>query len=325
MANKSVDFGKIINRSWEVTLKNKWLWVIGIVLAVFGGGAGGTNLYSNFSNAQKGTNSATSSSQFTDVIGNLLKSVPVATWVLLVLGFILIILFSVAVAWIIVSWAKGALIKGFDDAEKDKKVDLKILGSHGIASLKKLFIYNLISIGMFLAIMVGSLIVLFVLGVIFAFIPVVGVILMIPLWIIGFLGIFILVVLFAMISIYAERLIVLKNYSPWVAWKKGLSLSRGNFLHSLIMGIINTAIGCSVGCLSMLVLLIILGLPALLFAIPMFSGGSFHLPNIFQIIGIVVLVIFYFVANSVIRAFLIVFNYGNWNQLFWKVMKEELK
>src|SRR5688572_19088774 len=37
---QNIDYGKIIKRSWELTWKNKWLWVMGLVLAVFGGGAG---------------------------------------------------------------------------------------------------------------------------------------------------------------------------------------------------------------------------------------------------------------------------------------------
>ena len=38
----SIDYSKIIQRSWEITKKNKWLWVVGIVIAAFGGGSGGS-------------------------------------------------------------------------------------------------------------------------------------------------------------------------------------------------------------------------------------------------------------------------------------------
>lgn len=36
----NMDYAKIIKRSWELTWKNRWLWVMGLVLAAFGGGIG---------------------------------------------------------------------------------------------------------------------------------------------------------------------------------------------------------------------------------------------------------------------------------------------
>ena len=38
----SIEYDKIISRSWQITKKNKWLWVVGIVIAAFGGGSGGS-------------------------------------------------------------------------------------------------------------------------------------------------------------------------------------------------------------------------------------------------------------------------------------------
>src|SRR3989344_4515034 len=47
----SVDYSRILKRSWQLSWKNKWLWVYGLILAIFGGsgGSGGGAGFSSLS------------------------------------------------------------------------------------------------------------------------------------------------------------------------------------------------------------------------------------------------------------------------------------
>jgi hypothetical protein len=153
-------------------------------------------------------------------------------------------------------------------------------------------------------------------------VPVLGVIWLILFGIVGFLALIVAIILFSVLTIYAERLIVLKNLAPWEAWKKGLSIGRHNLLPTILMGIINSAIGCTSGCVGIIALLLVFALPGILLIFPMFNGG-FHFPGIGQIIGIAILVILFFSINLLMRAVFLVFDAGNWNLLFKEIYKEE--
>lgn len=331
-----IDYGKIIKRSWNITWNNKWLWVMGLVLAAFGGAgsSGGSGSGSSGASSTPGP-SATPGPAFntvkdqtthvlgqaTNAISDWFASIPVQNWILFALLALIFVIFTSTVIWVIKEWANGALIFGLDEADKGNPVTLKSVSPKGISKIKDLVLFRLISTGLTLALVLG-------LGIIFglgflvkAAIPVLG---MIWLVLFGFLGLITFVIalfLFLLLTIYAERLIILKNYSPWNAWKKGLILARGNTIPTLIMGIINSAIGCGVGCLGIIGLLIIFGLPAYLLIAPLFVGG-FHFPGIGQVMGLVILLILFFSINTLIRGVFIVFNYGNWNLFFNEIFKE---
>jgi len=338
---QNIDYGKIIKRSWQITWKNKWLWVMGLVLAAFGGGSlgsgssgsgnsGGTNLTlpkSSPNSAQ--TNVQSFRSQTSYVLGattNFLKSwfmsIPVGNWILVVFLILLFVVFTIITIWILTSWAKGALITGLAIADADQVVNLKNSSPNGIAKIKDLIVFELISFGLTIAVVVG-------IGAIFGIgflirlaIPVLGMIWLILFGIVGFLAFIVAIFLLIVITIYAERLIVLKNVSPWQAWKEGLSLGRHNFLPTLIMGLINSAIGCASGCIGIIALLLVFALPGYFLIVPMFKGG-FHFPGISQIVGFAVLVALFILINMLIRAVFVVFDYGNWNLLFKEILMEE--
>lgn len=134
--------------------------------------------------------------------------------------------------------------------------------------------------------------------------------------------IFLLAIL-GMIGIYAVRLIVLKRYSPWSAWKKGLKLAKQNFFKTFVMGICNTVVGCSVGCLSLIILLVLLGIPAIIITVQLFKNGNFRWPSWPQGIALIVLLLLFTYLFLLIRALLVVFNHGTWNLFFKEVTKGE--
>jgi hypothetical protein len=334
----NIDYGKIIKRSWEVTWNNKWLWVVGLVLAAFGAGSGGGSGGSGsggsnipVSSPSPAPSAANFSGQVTQILGetvNYIKdwflSIPVGSWVLLIVVFVLFLIFTTAVIWVLTSWAKGALIAGFEDADNGKTVNLKSVSPYGLAKFKDLITFRLISAGILMGMILSIFLIIGLGALIKIFIPVLGIIWIVLFGIVGFLSLAVGILLFTMLGIYAERLIVLKNYSAWNAWKKGLSMSKGNFLPTVVMGIINSVIGCITGCVGLIVLLLIFALPAILIIYPSIKNGL-HLPTIWQIAGLIILVILMISMNLLIRAVFVVFDYGNWNQLFKGLYMEDKK
>lgn len=170
-----------------------------------------------------------------------LGTVEPGSWFLIILGIILILSLAICFGLIIKNWAKGALIAGVQMALRESEVDLKNTSPQGLTSLKNLVIYDLMITGMTLAVVIvfpsfWLLIYFFVRS--FALIKTIWITLGI---IIGILIFIILLIVFSVVGVYAERLIVLKGYKPWQAWKVGLSLGRKGLLGTVVMGIINQA------------------------------------------------------------------------------------
>ncbi|MBI3887508.1 hypothetical protein HY310_00380 [Candidatus Microgenomates bacterium] len=327
----SIDFGAIISRSRDLTFKNKWLWVYGLVIAVFtgssfnSGGGGGSSSSSSSKSSTINITPSNISEQGKKVLGDAtnlftqwVSSIPPQTWLLLIIGVLLLIILGLIIQWVALNWAKGALIRGIEDADAGEKVELSTTTKYGIKSLKDLFIFSLISGAMSLGIMFVLLAVYGLIALVLSYVKTLMVLWLVAAGIIGFFALIVMFVIFAMVVIYAERLVVLEGYAPWNAWKKGLSLSKGNFGNTVLMGLINSAIGCSVGCASSIVIFVVLLIPGIIFAIPFFSN---EYPPV-SIAGIVMLFLIFLFASMIVRAGIVVFNYSNWNQIFKKIYEK---
>jgi len=328
------DYGLILQRSWKIIKKNKWLTVYGLVIASLGTGIGSyqsLNLPSNFPGLKKlpekiPEDISEKTSQvlgiFTNRFMKWLTSVTPITWLLLILGILAAFLLGLIIRQIALSWAKGGLISGIQLANQDQPVSLANTSPAGITAIKNLIIFGLIMLGITMAFLI-SISSIFLGGfLIFKNIPVFSFLFPIIGGILAFLIFIFAVMLLTMINIYAERLIVLKNYSPWQAWKKGLSLSKNNFLPTIVMGIINSFLGLSIGCLTTIVLIIILAIPTVftLIAFGIKRENLFSLPTI---LGTLFIVLIFINATKLIGAIIAVFKYSNWNQLFENVIAQK--
>lgn len=330
-----MDYGAILRRSFELTKKHKWLWVYGLVLAAFGGGG------FNGGGGRGGSSSVTSPKSLpkdvpehlpekasevlgktTNAIASWLSHVPVTTWVLLGLGILLLFILLLVISSVMRSWATGALIAGVADADLGKDVSLASTTFQGISSIWPLIKLGIIS----LAVTLGTLIAaaaLFGLGyLVFSFSDISKVIWAILAGLVIGLTALVLLALFSITNIYAERLIVLKGSSSLGAWKRGFRLTWRHFWQTVVMGFINSAVGCAVGCLSTLVLLVLLGVPTALLVVPLFQGG-FHWPSISVLIALVLILFTFVYLSLAISAVLIVFRYGTWNLFFKEIMNNE--
>lgn len=330
----SIDYGSLLKRSWEITKKNKWLWIYGVVLVMFaggysGGGGGGSGGGNSF-NLPGGKDlqqprefpqkAADVLGQATTVLKQWVTAVPATTWIILGLGVAIIIFIWIIIVWVIRSWATAGLILGVADADKGQPVTLLSTSSRAITKIKHLLIFGLISMGLTIGIVLGTFLVALIVWLVLGFMPVLQIVWLILSLITGILGIVVGILLLIMLSIYAERLIVLHNFTPWQAWKRGLSLSKHNFLSTLVMGIINQAVGCSVGCLVLFVLIVLFGIPAIIILWPSFQNGL-HFPGLGAIFSLGILFILFIYANSLINGILLVFKFSNWN-LFMKAIME---
>ncbi len=339
---KNVDYGAILKRSWELTWKNKWLWVYGLILGAAsfsysggsGGGGGNSSSNSTPSNLPKGVPSNLPQQggkvlgKATDAVGQWLGQVSPGTWILLGLGVLVLILFVVVIGMIIQAWAKGSLISGLDKADRGEDSRLGATALRDGKVIKNLIYYGVIaSVAVLLTIFVIMVLGLGV-ALLFSVSSILMTIFLVLLGIVGFIVLLIVIVVVAMIGVYAERLIVLKGYAPLAAWKKGLSLAKGNLMNTLVMGLINGGIGCavsSVGCMVSLLILAIMILPGLaLFGLGAFaiSSGNYAL-LVPVVMGALFILMIWGAATLVLRAGLIVFNFSNWNLFFNQVMAQE--
>lgn len=337
----SIDYGSIIKRSWFLVRKYKWLWVYGLVLAVFGGGggsgsssSGGSSSNSTNSNFIKNIPSDTKGLEqkgqqvlgdATTAISQWAAHVSPGVWILLGLVVVLLIIVAVAISIVVVNWAKAGLIYGLHEANQDKDVNLPSTSTQAIGKIKPLFKFGLIQLGLFILLLLGLGLgggVLAFLWFVLSFSKIVAVILVALLGMALIITFIILMVIFSMVGIYADRLIVLHGYSSWLAWKKSFSLTKKSFLSIVVMGIINSIVGCASGCLSILVLGIVLAIPGFLLLMPVFSKGiSGVTPGIVVGSGIIIFIFVQF--NLLFRALFVVFNYSNWNLFMDQALKEE--
>lgn len=334
----SIDYSKIIKRSWEVTWKNKWLWVPALVLATFTGGGysggGGGNSSSNSEVSPTGSpmpnfdptnlNDIKDKTSYvlgtaTDYFSNWFSGITFWDWTLLISVFLLTFLLGIVIIWVLTNWAKGALIFGFDEADSGKEITLSSISPYGLTNIKKLILFNLISAGMSFLLVLLILLAVGLGFLISNLLGSIGTVIVVLLGILAFFFLIFVLLIFTMITIYAERLIVLRGLSPWEAWKKGLSLSKGNFISTLLMGIINSSIGCGAGCLQIIVLLIAFSVPGFLLIYPIFKNG-FVMPTGIQMVAIIIMLILFATINTVLKSIFVVFNYGNWNLFFKEIL-----
>lgn len=326
-----MDYGAILHRSWELTKRHKWLWVYGLVLSVLagsgggGGGGGGSTGGGTDKNLPEDLPEKTSQvlGAATEAIKNWFVQVPAMTWIGLgLLVFLLLVLFLIT-RWVLVNWAKGGLIAGLAKADKDEEVSLATTTGEGLRTVKPLIVLDLVGLGVGLLAILALILVFGLLAALIWLVPEPG---RIILWVIeGIIAAptaILVFLLLGMVGIYADRLIVLEGVAPWAAWKQGLGLGKGNFLPTIVMGIINAAVGCAAGCLSLLALLVVLGIPGLVIMFPYFRGG-WHWPPPGIWVGLGILAMIFIYVNLLVRVILTVFSYGNWNLFFKGVRSRE--
>jgi hypothetical protein len=309
-----MDNSQVVKRSWKLMLTHKWLWVYGLVVSLFSGGSSNLNFPSgnstptqeqikNLPDTSRQVLAATS-----DLFSSWAQQVSPLQWLLLGLSTLAVITVVTVITVVIHTWAKASLVKGVAMALSGQPTNLPTTSPTGRKVFPRLILLGLISIlptlGLFL---LFSLICL----VMFVFNIILGVITSLVLG----LAFVVAVAVFATVGVFADRLVVLENFTPWQAWKTGLGYGWRNFYQVFLMAILNTTIGCAAGCLATLAAMLLLGLPFLLLAWPMFNNPS-SIPSPSALIGIFVLTMLAGAGLLLFRVGLVLFTYSNWQQLY---------
>ncbi|MBU0569990.1 hypothetical protein KKB40_04385 [Patescibacteria group bacterium] len=79
-------------------------------------------------------------------------------------------------------------------------------------------------------------------------------------------------------------------------------------------------ISTTVGCLSMIVLAIFLGIPSALILTPSIKNKQFPSPA--GIVALAIVVFLFVYINMLIKAIITVFKYANWNQVFNEALEK---
>ena len=325
------DYSKYLKKSFELTKKNKWLWVFAALVGSGGGFSGGLNFSKLFKDNNKPDTDALKNIPFDTekVLGDKISyvqewihSVPTYKFVLLIILIILLVLTALTIVLIIASWGKGSLIKGIDMANSGEEVNLKNVSPFGFKYLKPMIQFSLL---IMLAIFVTAIAIPFMWALIFLLFFGIGFLKIV--WII--LGIIlipvialVLIFLSTLVNLYGERLIVLEELHAVEAFNKAVYLGKHSLFPALLMGIVNKTIDYLIGLASMILFFITVFLP-LYIPIRLFETN----PSFSAFLSLVIIIAFFIFlfVSMVFKASLTVFYYSNWNQLFNDVIDNTKK
>jgi hypothetical protein len=342
----NIDYSSIIKKSWKITWENKWLWVYGLIIAALGGsssqsggGSGGSSgsTSSKVPDLKKIPDKLPEDTQkvlgaATSAVSEWFGRIPIGTWIIIGSIILLLMIISLIVAAIARSWATAGLIGALSEISNGQQVSLKSTSVYGLKSWKKLFEYWLTT-GFFTFGIILLAFLLFIPAImLLSSIPVAGIILLIFAIFISLILIMTAIIAVSVTSIYAERLMVIQELTPWQAWTQGFKLARKYFWSALVMGIVNGFAGCAGGCLSLLVIAFFILIPLMLLlfgGLTAFSGFQNGMPFLSYLAlpviinsGLKYLIAFIW-FNSLTGAIIIVWSYSNWNEYFREIIKIE--
>ncbi|MFA5933560.1 MAG: hypothetical protein WCV81_05850 [Microgenomates group bacterium] len=158
--NTNWDISELYKKSWHIVKNNKILWLFGMALAGAGSGSGTSN--SNFDSKDIDSlksifqnNSGTTTDAVTKTLGaattnldttfsNIFFAVPIWMYVLLALGFLLLILTAIILGIIYQAWVQGSLIGGVSQADSNQKPTISSCSSAVFPAIKGLIWVQLV-------------------------------------------------------------------------------------------------------------------------------------------------------------------------------------
>lgn len=238
----TINYIQILKDAWQITWKNRFLWLFGLLIAI--ASPGGLN--SNFNTGGSEKIDDASVQKASDFIAQNLHWIIAGIIALIVLVIILVIIGIIA---------RAGLLKSIDAVLKNKPIGFKAGMKEGKKYLGKLFV-----LGLTIFFLVFASVIVLALPVVLLLINkaiVTGVFL-------GILAFIILVPVIALCSFlkaYGNIYVVLGELSAWNALEKAYELFRKNMLASIIMWLLFIPIGFAL----MLAIIMILVPLALLF------------------------------------------------------------
>ena len=234
-----MDYRHLISQAFQITIKNKFLWLFGIIGAIFGASPQFFNFPPSFDFNFSGMESVDSPSEFMGKLG-FIEHVRPEDWFLLIILGVLIFSAIILVSVYFQIWSYVALVsqtlniaRGKEGSFKEGKMIgerlfWKVLGLRLLIGLVGLPAILLLAIPplMFFVAGINSLAIVFLIidGMIF------------------FIGIFIYAVVASIVTEFSVRILVEKNFGVVDSILSGLHLFRNHLGESLLAWVISMAL-----------------------------------------------------------------------------------
>lgn len=324
-----LNFQSILDRSWQITKKSKWLWIYGMVLSGISSSSSFRSSSDWAKNTPKNPPALPSGlpvttpdpvkilGEITNPIKDWISQVPIEYWIILVITLALTVLVGITISLLIRNFATASLITGINAALKDETPTLKNTAPKGRARtlplVKLTYLSGLLTFTGLISIILIPLLTYFIThSIILVFI-----IFLLSL-ILGLWAVFSLI----LSSQYAIRFTVLSGKEPWPALKLGYALLRNNFGLTAKMYLIHGAITLAVVILVAIPLIIpafIISQLAKSIDYKLISSLTIVFGSSFLVFAILALSFF----STFISGLLSVFTNSNWNQIFNLITKKK--
>ena len=332
-----MDHEKNLKRSFKLWLQNKYLWVMGIILAFFGGGGGSRG---NFNTGGGGGNSSSSTgtgelppelNEGFLKVQDFFENTPKETLLMIVLIFLLIIIIWTLIALYIKNVAKSGLIKASAEIHFRRSPGLGGAWRFGNQNWVKLLYQRFV---LFLPIVIIQLI-MFLIGGFIVF----GLINegietapmrveeffesgQIALFILPFCLVMCVVVIYSilasMISPFAERKMIIDGLSPIQSISAGFNFLKDNFSDVAIAYLITIAGRIIIGIIMFVVTLVTV-LPITLFVIALGIGNL-----IAGIIAGIILGFVFMILMAGVQGTILTYWYIYWTGLYLEISKQDI-
>ena len=235
-----MDYGHLISQAFQITLKNKFLWIFGIIGAIFGASPQFFNFPPSFDFNFSGMESMDSTPEFMGKLGFIGHILPEDWFLLIILGvlvFSAIILVSVyfqiwshvALVSQTLNLASGRTGSFREGRQTGERLFWKVLGLRLLIGLVLLPAILLLAIPPLLFFVAG------INALAIAFLIIDGMIF--------FIGIFVYAVVASIVTEFSVRLLVEKNFGVVDSILRGLHLFRNHLGESLLVWVISMALG----------------------------------------------------------------------------------
>jgi hypothetical protein len=295
-----MDIANIFKRAWEVTWKNKGLWVLGILANCSGSSGQGSG------NAGPRVEYHINQGDFPR-IENWIRSVPEDTWITIAVVAACMIILLAIIFWVLSAIGNGGLISGFQMADMGETPTLARSFRQGIRHFWKLMAIQLIvGLGILVIVIAGI-----IGGTLFSVLTLgIGLLCLLPL-------VCLLIPLMILLSIYTmltQVAVIVEELDIMSSFKRSWEVARTNPGEIILVGLVLGVGGFIAG----LILMIPIALMVLPLIINLVNGHELaSFTN--TIIGILLYLPVLLVANGIVRTFVT----GSWTLAYRNLIAAE--
>ncbi|KKQ80903.1 MAG: hypothetical protein UT02_C0001G0011 [Parcubacteria group bacterium GW2011_GWC2_38_7] len=302
----------ILKRAWKLSLKNKWLWILGFFAAFVGNGSVYEALVRSFNNMSEGRSIFFTLREYAQsgVIGMISWTKLKILWQADASAFglgIFTLVVVLAILALMISFGiicQAALIRGFIDLDKNKKVEAKKCFRVGIDRFWPVLELNVITKVILLGILV-------MLGYFVSLISLSNPVSQQILYVASFVVFIVLGIIIYFLTIYGVAYAVLRKRSAFEALRHAWGLFKRNIVLNLEMGLLLFLINIAVAIGFVIVSFFALAPAVLLYFIFLMAGAKLGM----LLMGLLALIIF-LVLLVLVGSWYATFQLGAWAVLF---------